>query len=198
MVDRGLPSLILITGGVRSGKSTFAEQVTAKSGKRIIYLATAEPGDEEMKKRISEHRQRRSSDVLTVEEYYSPHVLFEKESSANNILLLDCLTVLLSNRLLNYLELHREKGDSNDVYNDKRLLEAAANETMEYVRFLADCAQNTLASVVVVTNEVGMGVVPDYSLGRAFRDLAGKANQHFAAAADQVWLVVCGIPRQIK
>jgi len=198
MTDRQIPSLMLITGGVRSGKSTFAEKVATESGRKVVYIATARPGDDEMVRRIAEHRLRRSPDVLTVEEYYSPHLVLAEEDGPDKLFLLDCLTILSSNHLLKYLDENAGKNASEDLYSDRRLLEESAAKTMEYMRLLADCAHKTLAPVVVVTNEVGMGVVPDNALGRTFRDLAGRVNQHFASIAGQVWLVVCGIPKQIK
>jgi len=182
--------LILVTGGARSGKSTFAEKYAAASGKKVIYIATATGQDEEMRRRIVDHQKRRPPQFQTVEEPYYPHQVLERESNAETLFLLDCLTLLLTNHLLKAGEAAAEE--------DFFLWSARTATVLKYIeKFLVTVRQN-LADVVVVTNEVGSGLVPDNLLGRVYRDLAGKANQLVAAEADQVWLLVCGIAQQLK
>ncbi len=191
-------SLVLITGGARSGKSAFAEKLALKSGKEVIYLATARVEDEEMKQRVAAHRERRPEIFKTVEEPEQPHLVLERQAGSGELVLLDCLTLLVSNLILSELERKGAVRQGEDIYADEALLEAAGKQALGYINKLATVAAKCPADVLVVTNEVGMGVVPNYPLGRVFRDYSGRANQAMAAAADQVWLVVCGIPQRFK
>ncbi len=190
--------LVLITGGVRSGKSSFAEEMAEESAKKVIYLATARVEDDEMRERVARHRSRRPSNVRTCEEPLEPHLILEKESSPDSLILMDCLTLLISNRILHDLDSHGAVREGEDIYADERIIDAAAERTFDYIRKFTEAARRCLSDVLVVTNEVGMGVVPNYPVARAFRDLSGRANQVLAAEADQVWMVVCGIPQRIK
>ncbi len=190
--------LVIITGGVRSGKSAFAEEMAAQSGKEIIYLATARVEDDEMRERVARHRSRRSSTIRTVEEPLEPHLVLEKAGDNGGLILMDCLTLLISNRILHFLDTHGAVREGEDIFADEKIIDDAAEHTYEYVKKFADTARNCLSDVLVVTNEVGMGVVPNYPVARAFRDLSGRANQVLAGAADQVWMVVCGIPQRLK
>lgn len=198
MKSRAAGSLVLITGGVRSGKSTFAEKMAEESGKKVIYLATARVEDDEMCERVARHRERRPPNVKTVEESLEPHLILEREGDGGVFILIDCLTLLLSNHILADIDRHGAVRQGEDIFADEGLLKAAADRTMEYVKIFAETARRSPADVVIVTNEVGMGVVPNYPVGRIFRDLSGRANQVMAAAADQVWMVVCGIPQRFK
>jgi adenosylcobinamide kinase / adenosylcobinamide-phosphate guanylyltransferase len=114
------------------------------------------------------------------------------------LILIDCLTLLLSNHILHDLDQHGAVRQGEDIFADETLMKAAADRTLGYVLKFTETVGRCPADLVVVTNEVGMGVVPDYPLGRVFRDLSGRANQVLAAAADQVWMVVCGIPQRFK
>ncbi len=190
--------LVVITGGVRSGKSLFAESMAERSNKKIIYLATARVEDDEMRERVARHRQRRSTGVFTYEEPYEPHLVLEKESNSSSLILVDCLTLLISNRILRDLENRGAVSEGEDIYAEKEIIDAATERTLDYIRTFTKAARNCLSDVLVVTNEVGMGVVPNYPVARAFRDLSGQSNQVLAASADQVWMVVCGIPQRLK
>ncbi len=181
---------ILVTGGARSGKSTFAENVAAVSGKKVIYIATAVAGDPEMRRRIAIHRRRRPASFRTIEESRNPHRVIEAEDSPEVFFLLDCLTVLLSNRLLNGAGGKKDTGRAAFHFRARRAL--------DYAVYLSRKLRECRAGVALVTNEVGLGVVPESFLGRLFRDLAGRANQAAAAAADEVWWTVCGLPQRIK
>jgi adenosylcobinamide kinase / adenosylcobinamide-phosphate guanylyltransferase len=198
MKDKAAGSLVLVTGGVRSGKSTFAEKLAAESGKKVVYLATARVEDDEMRERVARHRSRRPASMRTVEEPLEPHLVLEKEGHSDTLILIDCLTLLLSNHILHDLDQHGAVRQGEDIFADETLMKAAADRTLGYVLKFTETVGRCPADLVVVTNEVGMGVVPDYPLGRVFRDLSGRANQVLAAAADQVWMVVCGIPQRFK
>ncbi|NMB35699.1 MAG: bifunctional adenosylcobinamide kinase/adenosylcobinamide-phosphate guanylyltransferase [Firmicutes bacterium] len=180
--------LILITGGARSGKSTFAERYAAAGDKKVIYIATAAGDDEEMRRRIAGHRKRRPPQFDTVEEPFYPHRILEK-GKKGNLFLLDCLTLLLTNHLL-------KKGEKEEEGPSFWFEQATA--TLQYIELLMESVGRCPADIMIVTNEVGMGLVPENKLGRIFRDLAGKANQIVATEADEVWLMVCGIAQQIK
>ncbi|HSW36233.1 MAG TPA: bifunctional adenosylcobinamide kinase/adenosylcobinamide-phosphate guanylyltransferase [Candidatus Limnocylindrales bacterium] len=191
-------SMVLVTGGARSGKSTFAEKLAYAGGKKVIYLATARVEDDEMRERVARHKSRRPSSVCTVEEPLDPHLVIQREGTVDTVILMDCLTLLLSNRILLDLDQHGVVRQEEDRFADERLLKEAVERTLGYVKVLTEVALKSPAAIVVVTNEVGMGLVPEYPLGRVFRDLSGRANQILAAVSEQVWLVVCGIPQRIK
>lgn len=190
--------LVLITGGVRSGKSSFAEKLAEESGKKMTYLATARVEDEEMQERVALHQGRRPEGVRTVEEPLEPHLVLEQEKDSDSIILMDCLTLLITNRMLKDIDSHGAVREGEDIFADEKIIDAAVERTYQYIKKLSAAAVDCPADVLVVTNEVGMGVVPNYPVARAFRDLSGRANQVIAAAADQVWFVVCGIPQRFK
>jgi len=161
-----------VLGGARSGKSRYAEGLVAKLPPPWIYLATAEAGDAEMAERIAAHRARRGAQWRTIE---APRDLAAALKSAQTTpVLVDCLTLWLSNLIL----------AEADIDAETLLLEQA----------LAAAS----APVVLVANDVGSGIVPDHALGRRFRDLQGLLNQRIAARADRVVLMVAGIPLAIK
>jgi adenosylcobinamide kinase/adenosylcobinamide-phosphate guanylyltransferase len=167
--------IILITGGARSGKSKYAEQRAAALGPRRLYVATAEAKDDEMAHRIAAHQQRRGSAWKTVEEPVQLAETLLAGDGRTDCALVDCLTLWLSNLI---------------VRGDERVQEKVENlvQTLPRLDF----------SVVFVTNEVGAGIVPDNPLARRFRDLAGWTNQRLAALAQEVVLMVAGIPMVIK
>jgi len=168
--------IILITGGARSGKSIYAEQRAAALGSRRLYVATAEPKDEEMSQRIAEHRKRRGTEWATIEEPVELAEALLAQRGRTDCTLVDCLTLWLSNLLL------RRDGK----YAVRKVDELI--ETLPQLDF----------HLVLVTNEVGWGIVPDNMLARQFRDLVGWANQQFAAAANEVVLTVAGVPMIVK
>ncbi len=186
-MNRG--KLILITGGARSGKSSFAEGYACRSGKKVIYLATAEIRDGEMQQRVEEHRRHRPSSFQLVEEPLSPERIIGA-ATADTFILLDCLTMLLNNHLLQIME-----GEGGPAAPQQ---EEISTSVLGYLKILTEQMAKSPADVLVVTNEVGAGIVPEHPLGRLFRDLAGKANQLIAARADEVWLVLCGLAKRFK
>jgi adenosylcobinamide kinase/adenosylcobinamide-phosphate guanylyltransferase len=177
-------SLILVLGGARSGKSSFAEGLMAKYSPPVTYIATAEGRDEEMIQRIQRHRATRPPSWETVE---APLGLVDeiRKRQDRGVILVDCLTVYLSNLLLQ---------------EEMQALDAAEREEriLLEVTTLGEVASKAKATVIVVANEVGWGLVPPYPLGREYRDLCGFANQRLAAYAQEVYLVVAGIPLSLK
>lgn len=172
MTMPGVPKLTLVIGGARSGKSRFAEGLIAALPPPWRYVATAEAGDEEMAARIKAHRERRGSSWRTIE---APRDLSSVLAKADSTpVLIDCLTLWLSNLILAEADVEAEID---------RLDETLATIT---------------ASAVVVSNEVGLGIVPDFPLGRRFRDMQGVLNQRVAARADRVVLMTAGLPLALK
>lgn len=168
------PRLTLVIGGARSGKSRHAETAIAATPPPWIYVATAEPLDDEMRERIAHHRDRRDGRWQTVDAPLDLPETLRRLANSGQPILVDCLTLWLSNTLLADLDLE-QAGD--------RLMAALA----------------TLSGpVVVVSNEVGWGIVPDTPLGRRFRDAQGRLNQRVASIADRVVMVVAGLPLTLK
>jgi adenosylcobinamide kinase/adenosylcobinamide-phosphate guanylyltransferase len=175
--------MIFITGGARSGKSGFAEKLADESGRRVTYIATAAPGDGEMRSRIAAHRQRRPAGWNTVEAVSGlAGAVEEALADGERMVLIDCLTVYLSNLML-------QQGLPSD-----RAQQTVDKETDR----LVEVCQSGNGRVIMVSNEVGMGIVPGNALARAFRDAAGRANQKLAAAAEEVYICVSGIPLKVK
>ena len=172
--------LILILGGARSGKSAFAEEL-AKGHKRVAYIATALVADDEMRRRVVLHRKRRPKNWVTYEARLKLDSTIRKAAKAATLVLVDCMTLYLSNAMI--------------AASGKRRGHEAILKDVEGV---CKASRSTDADVVVVSNEVGLGIVPDTPLGREFRDLQGKANQIIARAADEVYFVVAGIPQKIR
>ena len=163
---------ILVLGGARSGKSRFAESLAAGFAGEKVYIATAQPGDEEMAARIAAHRQRRGERWTTLE---APIALTEALTGATApFVLVDCITLWISNLLL------------------------ADIDIAPRVEALAKALRARQGTVAVVSNEVGLGIVPDNALARRFRDEAGLTNQRLAQACDEVVLVTAGLPLKLK
>ncbi len=175
--------MIFITGGARSGKSALAERLAREKGGGVVYIATAEAGDSEMRARIEDHRRRRPAEWETVEAPSDLPRAMEEALLRDQTTLVDCLTVYLSNLML-----------AQGFASSERVL-AALEEEME--RLVSICRSGN-GQVIMVSNEVGMGVVPGNSLARTFRDAAGRANQRLAAVADEVYMCVSGIPLKVK
>jgi adenosylcobinamide kinase/adenosylcobinamide-phosphate guanylyltransferase len=173
---------IFITGGARSGKSCFAEDMAQRLGAPLGYLATAQPIDNEMAERIMIHQERRGNGWHTIEEpLHLSRTLAENDGMYHGILI-DCATLWLSNLLMHY----------------ENAGEDAETRIMDDVRTFSDTLRKIETTVIIVSNEVGMGIVPENRLARIFRDIAGKANQFLAAQADEAWIVVSGIPLKLK
>lgn len=174
MTDTKLPPVTLVLGGARSGKSTYAEQLAERHADDCVYLATATAGDDEMTSRIAEHRLRRGALWRTHEEPLDLSGALAAAAAPGTAILVDCLTLWLSNVLFKKLDPRNEQ---------QKLL-----ETLPRLR----------GPVIFVSNEVGLGIVPDNALARRFRDDAGRLNQAVAAAAQSVVFVAAGLPLVLK
>lgn len=177
-------TLTLILGGARSGKSAFAETLASKRGSRVLYVATAAAGDEEMAQRIEVHRRSRPASWQTLEEPLEVPAALRAVSPDFDLVLVDCITLWVSNLLLQI---------EGQVVPDEaeRLVLRRVDE------LIAACRDGT-ASYVLIANEVGLGLVPPYPLGRIYRDALGRANQSLAASADEVFFLVAGLPMPLK
>jgi len=168
------PGTTLVLGGARSGKSAFAERLILASGLRPVYVATASAGDEEMAVRIEEHRKRRGEHWVTIEEPVNLAAVLGQLATPGTAVLVDCLTLWLSNLMMRDMPVARET--------------AGLTEAIARLR----------GPVVFVSNEVGLGLVPETPLGRDYRDHAGRLNQAVAAAASHVFFVAAGLPLTLK
>ncbi len=167
--------IIFILGGARSGKSTFAiKEVSEISGGRV-YIATAEVLDEEMRERIENHKRLRGDGWITYEEPLRIGDLVEDIKGKYSVILIDCLTLWLSN-----------------------LMKAGLNIEVEIESFISSILTPHSSLMYIVSNEVGMGIVPENEMARRFRDMAGVLNQKMAEVSDKVYMVVAGIPIKIK
>lgn len=177
----------LILGGSRSGKSAYAEKLAASSDKPVTYIATAQAGDAEMRLRIALHRQQRPIHWLTVEEPLALGGVIADLDAPNRLILVDCLTLWLSNLLFSGGEYFPEVGVVTlpQRFHDER------------ARFL-QALEQVQGDLIVVSNEVGMGIVPYGAISRCYADEAGRLNQAVAARCEQVVLVAAGLPLSLK
>lgn len=172
----------MVTGGTRSGKSKFAEDLADAIGGEIIYLATAQALDDEMKERIKKHQQRRPKNWTTIEEPLEAARIISGCHQGTTVVL-DCLTLLISNWFF--------KGEERSLDCREAFVDAE-------ITSLAGAIMESNANLIVVSNELGWGLVPENELSRRFRDLAGNANQRIAEVCEEVFLIVSGIPLPIK
>lgn len=174
--------ITLITGGARSGKSAYAES-RAKDYDKVLYIATAQAADDaEMIRRIEAHKSRRPASWRTAERGHDLAEAIEEEDAV----LLDCVTVMLSNYLWKY--------SVGDVIDEEKI----EGLCMDELRDLIAAARHASCNLFIVTNEVGSGIVPMHPVSRAFRDIQGRVNQRLAQAADEVYACISGIPVKIK
>jgi adenosylcobinamide kinase/adenosylcobinamide-phosphate guanylyltransferase len=172
--SRALPPVTLVLGGARSGKSSFAERLVVDHRRGCVYLATAEIHDDEMAKRVRQHQARRDALWRNVEAPLDICRTLEAETEQGAAVLVDCLTLWLSNLM------HAGRDPET--------------ETAMLIKALGQCG----GPVVFVANEVGLGIVPDNKLARDFRDHAGRMNQRLAAVSDAVFFIAAGLPMQLK
>jgi adenosylcobinamide kinase / adenosylcobinamide-phosphate guanylyltransferase len=178
-----MAKILLVTGGCRSGKSAYAQQMAETLPPARLYLATSPVTDEEMQRRVQEHQAaRRGRNWHTVEEQVDLVSVFRRNTE-HNVLLVDCVTLWVNN-----LMYHADR-------QEQRITEA---DIAEQCGHMLDAARSLRGTVIFVTNEVGMGVVPDNAQARQYRDLVGRANQIIAAAAERVTFMSCGIPLLLK
>jgi adenosylcobinamide kinase/adenosylcobinamide-phosphate guanylyltransferase len=168
-------SHVLVLGGARSGKTGFAERLAISSGTSPVYLATAEALDAEMAERVATHRRTREGRFATIEEPIELSIAIIKASKSHDVILVDCLTLWITNLLIGG--------------HDVAALVDELGETLALV---------SQAKVILVSNEVGLGIVPDNAMARNFRDLAGSAHQRLAEICAEVYFVAAGLPMTMK
>ncbi len=172
---------ILITGGARAGKSSYAQKLASDIGGRVLFVATAEAKDEDMRLRIEKHKKSRPVNWDTLEAPVEVGRAIGKKDGDYPVVLVDCITMLVSNVML-------------QAGNEK----SAESEVLKEIDSLVNIMNSKTAAYILVSNEVGLGIVPDNELSRNYRDLLGRANQLIAQHADEVYLMVSGIPVKIK
>lgn len=188
----GRARLVLVLGGARSGKSAFAERLAQRSERSVAFIATATSSDEDMQARIARHRADRPVDWQTLEEPLKLADAVAQAATHADVLLLDCLTIWLSNWLLEQGEMQDEELLAGSArFNDSALAEV--DRLLKLV-----CSLPASKTIIAVTNEVGLGIVPAYALGRIYRDVLGRVNQRVAAQCDRVYLMVAGLGVDIK
>ncbi|MGL6066872.1 MAG: bifunctional adenosylcobinamide kinase/adenosylcobinamide-phosphate guanylyltransferase [Cetobacterium sp.] len=183
--------IVYVTGGARSGKSYFAEKKVFETKKERIYIATALSFDDEMKERIYLHQLQRGEEWITIEGYKNIIELLQKYRETNKIILLDCLTNFVSNNMIMDRVVDWDKISQKEILNIE-------NEIKKEVENLIKFIKETQLDIVIVSNEVGMGLVPPYALGRYFRDIAGRMNQLIAKESDEAYLIVSGLELKLK
>lgn len=192
MTSQAKPRLILLLGGARSGKSAYGETLaTQLAGEApVLYIATATAVDDEMRQRIARHQASRPPHWLTVEEPHNPASALH--ATAAPVALLDCVTLLVTNLLLANVEDH-DNPDETTFTSEmaEELVDRAIGDLLEAWR-----AQSS--TLILISNEVGMGIVPPYPLGRVYRDCLGRVNARLAAEADTVLLMFAGLPIELK
>lgn len=185
-----MSKLILITGGARSGKSTFAEEKAKEFGNNVLYVATSKPIDDEMKQRIAKHRAQRPVEWETLEEYKNLDIAMADIISKKDAILIDCVTIMITNLMLD---------ECFDWYGlTRQRVEEIEQMIQHQIERLISVSKMSELPFVLVTNEIGLGVVPPSAMGRDFRDIAGRMNQILAKVADEVYFCVSGIPMKIK
>ncbi|WP_368488656.1 bifunctional adenosylcobinamide kinase/adenosylcobinamide-phosphate guanylyltransferase [Clostridium sp. BJN0013] len=182
--------LILVTGGAKSGKSSYAEKLAKEIKGDILYVATSIPFDDEMKFKVKRHMEQRPSNWSTLEAYKDFHSKLIPMLSGKSGVILDCITNLVSNLLL-------EKCGDIEKIKASQIVEIEEYIKEEIKEFI-NISKNISIPFIVVTNEVGMALVPEYKLGRIFRELAGSINQIIAKEAEEVYFCISGIPVRIK
>ena len=179
---------ILIIGGARSGKSHFAQELALKLGGAVLFVATAVVGDEEMRQRIEEHQRARPTTWSTLEVTAHIGSQIRRNIGGAQVVIVDCVTLLVNNIFSQYTD---QTGEQIDVPLIEKGLIVEIDE-------LVGCINCINASFIIVTNEVGLGLVPANRMSRLYRDLLGRANQMLAQRADEIYLMVAGIPVLIK
>ena len=189
--------MVLILGGARSGKSALAEQLAAGSGRSVAFIATAMASDDEMRERIARHRASRPKGWHTLEEPLDLAGAVRQASEVADVLLLDCMTLWLGNVLSQESRQHERHDEGEEFYTTGKLFdERALKESEAMLGVVQSLGPNK--TLIAVTNEVGLGIVPAYPLGRLYRDTLGYVNQRLAQAADRVYLMVAGLAVDIK
>lgn len=181
-------TIILCSGGARSGKSEFAEQLALSLKGRKAYVATGQAFDDEMKDRIKKHQLRRGKEWITFEIPLYLHKNWERIKNVSDVILIDCLTMFTSNHVFAH-------GDINTQEDSNRI----ESIILEELRLLLQEINNSNdKTVIFVTNEIGLGIVPENKLARYFRDITGRVNREVASAANKMYLTISGVTIELK
>jgi adenosylcobinamide kinase/adenosylcobinamide-phosphate guanylyltransferase len=181
--------ITLVTGGARSGKSVWADQRAKESGRQVLYVATATAGDDEMAERIAAHQAQRPASWRTVEEPEQLLHAIQANTTPGDAVVVDCLTLWVSNVLLKAIGPERDA----DMVAPREWTAIEASAVNEAQALLTEARDRDL-TLILVSNEVGMGVVPATSLGRHYRDILGRVNRAIGSRADSVILMIAGLP----
>ena len=179
---------ILLIGGARSGKSSYAENLAREIGGQVLFVATAEARDEEMKTRITAHQKSRPDHWHTLEVPCNVGNCIAGDSREYDTLVLDCVTLLVNNILCQHMLEQGEEVNEKEVEDDVK----------SEIRVITEGMQKSAATYILVTNEVGEGIIPLGATTRIYRDVLGRANQMLAKACDEVFFMVAGIPLKVK
>lgn len=185
-----MSNIILVTGGARSGKSNFAESLCIKQNNKTSYIATSVAFDDEMKNRVKKHQESRPKEWKTYEIYKDIYSIVEELDKNYNTVIMDCITLMINNLMFNY-------GIEVDKANSKELDELE-NYIKDQLIKLLEAVKKTNLYFVIVSNEIGMGIVPENKLARIYGDFVGRANQLISKYSDEVYFVVSGIPMKVK
>ena len=177
-------NITLILGGARSGKSSHAQKLAEATGRSVTFLATAQALDEEMSTRIEKHRAERPAGWETLE--IPCDIALHVPQMQSEVAILDCITLLVSNLLMQFVR--------DDLVDEEPFMVAVQKEVEELIAVIHEQRQNWF----IISNEVGLGLVPPYQMGRVYRDALGWANQRLAREADHVMFMVAGIPMMVK
>jgi adenosylcobinamide kinase / adenosylcobinamide-phosphate guanylyltransferase len=183
-----LKKVIFLLGGARSGKSYYAQELAQQMAQKVLFVATAAAGDEDMRLRIEKHKKARPAGWRTLEAADHIGRRIEEDIGDTQLVIIDCITLLVNNIFCRLDERQFE------VIEDDVLEKPVISEINE----LQDCLKKIEASCIVVSNEVGLGIVPENRMGRLYRDILGRANQMLARSADEVYLMIAGIPLRVK
>lgn len=181
-------TIILCSGGARSGKSEFAEQLALSLKGRKAYVATGQAFDDEMKDRIKKHQMRRGKEWITFEIPLHLHKNWEQIKNVSDVILIDCLTMFTSNHVFSH-------GDIN-TQEDANRIESIILEELRLL--LQEINNSNDKTVIFVTNEIGLGIVPENKLARYFRDITGRVNREVASAANKMYLTISGVTIELK
>ncbi|MFK4785700.1 bifunctional adenosylcobinamide kinase/adenosylcobinamide-phosphate guanylyltransferase [Fusobacterium sp. MFO224] len=183
--------VIYVSGGACSGKSFFSEKYIEKKYSKKIYLATGIPFDQEMKDRIEKHIKQRGNNWKTIENYKNLKDILKEFAEEYDIILLDCLTNLITNYMIMDNDIIWDKATPKNVDDIKETITKEITSLIDFIK------ENNI-DILIVSNEVGMGSIPDYPLGRFFRDINGKLNQLIAAKSEEAYFIVSGLPIKLK
>ena len=185
-----MSNIILVTGGARSGKSNFAESLCIKQNNNTAYIATSVAFDDEMKSRVKKHQESRPKDWKTYEIYKDIDSIVKELDENYNTVIMDCVTLMVNNLMFTYgIEVDKATSDQ---------LDELENYIRDQITKLLEAVKKTNLYFVIVSNEVGMGIVPENKLARIYGDFVGRANQLISKYSDEVYFVVSGIPMKVK